>query len=270
MILLDSLRLYSYIIYFTLPKLTYPEWYKPFLKAYLSFKYQCILNCYLPHIFGQYSKFVLYILISILVYILTVYQHRSKDDYLGRYLVTYSFDSKLYDELCDPAELCKPFVDVVPSYPIPAFRPNYNCFIDHEHDNILSPILPSNENLFDFSVSVDVTYLDKTSSRRQRTCFSKYHNFLSLYNHSDFVKMHMHNAWLLGKTDLTISLPSDFFIQPKYLFVFCGTLKLSQICDNSDANTFDYHSFLFVASYLMINVSFLFQLLKSSGTIHFV
>ncbi len=73
----------------------------------------------------------------------------------------------------------------------------------------------------------------------------------------------------MGKTDLTISLPSDFFVQPKYLFVFCGTLKLSQICNNSDANTFDYHSFLFATSYLMINDSFLLQLLKSSGTISF-
>ncbi len=181
----------------------------------------------------------------------------------------YSFDSKLYDELYDPADLRKPFVDVVPSYPIPAFRPNYNRFDDYEYDNILSPILPSIETLFDFPVSVDVTYLDETSSWRQGICYSKYHNFLSLYNHSDFVKMHMHNAWLLGKTDLTISICSDFFVQPKYLFVFCGSLKLSQIYNNCDANTFDYHSFLFATSYLMINDSFLLQLLKSSGTVTF-
>ncbi len=85
---LDSLRLYSHISYFNLPKFTYPERYKLFLKAYLSFIYQFILDCYLPDIFGQYSKFVIYILISILVSFLTVYQHRSKDDYLRRYLVT--------------------------------------------------------------------------------------------------------------------------------------------------------------------------------------
>ncbi len=141
----------------------------------------------------------------------------------------YSFDSKFYDELCDPADLRKPFVDIVPSYPILAFTPNYNHFADHEYANILSPILPSTETLFDFPVSVNVTYIDETSSRRQCICFSKYHNFLSLYNHSDFVKMHMHIAWLLGKTDLSISLSSDFFVQPKYLLVFCCTLKLSQI-----------------------------------------
>ncbi len=94
-------------------------------------------------------------------------------------LLHYSLDSKLYDELCDPADLGKPFVDVVPSYPKAAFRPNYNCFVDHEYDNILSPILPSSETLFDFPVSVDVTYLGETSSRRQHICFSKYHNLLS-------------------------------------------------------------------------------------------
>ncbi len=182
----------------------------------------------------------------------------------------YSFDSKLYDELCDPAKFCMAFVDVVPSYPIPYFRPNYNNFAYHEYDNIFSPILPSTETLFDFPVSVDVTYLGETSSGRQCICFSKYHNFLSLCNHSEFVKMHMHNAWLFGKTDLTISFPSNFFVQPKYLFVFCGTLKLSQICNNSNANTFDYHSFLFATSYLMINNSFLLQLLKSFGTFFFI
>ncbi len=81
--------------------------------------------------------------------------------------------------------------------------------------------------------------------------------------------MHMYNAWLLGMTDLTISLPSDFFVEPKYLLVFCSSLKLSHICDNCDANTFDYHSFLFAASYLMINDFFILQLLESSGTITF-
>ncbi len=156
--------------------------------------------------------------------------------------------------------------------PVTPYQPldqTINRFIEHDYDNILSPILPSTETLFDFPVSVDVTYLDETSSSRQRIYFSKYHNFRSLYNHSDLVKMHMHNAWLLGKTDLSISLHSDFFLQPKYLHVFCGTLKLSQIYDNSYANTFDYHSFLFATSYLMINDSFLLQLLKSSRTISF-
>ncbi len=81
--------------------------------------------------------------------------------------------------------------------------------------------------------------------------------------------MHLHNAWLLGKTNLTIHLPSDYFVQPKYLLDCCGSLKLSEISDNSDANNFDFHSSLFAASYLMINASFLLQFLKTSGTFNF-
>ncbi len=38
--------------------------------------------------------------------------------------------------------------------------------------------------------------------------------------------MHMHNAWLLRKSDLTIDLPSDYSTKSKYLFMFCGTLTL--------------------------------------------
>ncbi len=81
--------------------------------------------------------------------------------------------------------------------------------------------------------------------------------------------MHMHNAWLLGKTDWLIHLPSDYFVQPKYLLIFCGTLKLTEISYNGDVNNFDFHSFLFATSYLMINDSFLLQHLKTSGTVNF-
>ncbi len=112
----------------------------------------------------------------------------------------YSFNSKTYSELTDPADLRKPFVTDVPDYPIPAFRPNSNCFLHHEYHNILSPILTSTNTLYDFPVNVETTYLDVFSARKQRLIFSKYHNFLSFYNHSDFVKMHMHNAWLLKET----------------------------------------------------------------------
>ncbi len=104
---------------------------------------------------------------------------------------------------------------------------------------------------------------------RQLILFSKYGNFFNLYYHSDFIKMHMHNAWLLKKSDLTLDLPLDYFTKPKYLFVFCGTLTLNQICDNRDANTFDYNSFLFAASYLMIQHSFMLQMLNWSGPVSF-
>ncbi len=182
----------------------------------------------------------------------------------------YSFDSKNYSETSDPADLSKAFVDVNPEYPIPTFRPNSNHFLHQDYNHVLSPILTTTNTLYDFPVSVELTYLDVLSARRQCILFSKYHNLLSLYNHSYFIKMHMHNAWLLGKSDLTIELPSDYFTMPKYLFVFCGTLTLNQICDNSDANTFDFHSFLFAASYLMIRDSSCSKCLVDPVPCHFV
>ncbi len=64
----------------------------------------------------------------------------------------YSFNSKTYSELTDPADLRKPFVDFVPDYSIPEFRPNSNRFHHHEYYNILSPILTSTNTLYDFPI----------------------------------------------------------------------------------------------------------------------
>ncbi len=75
-------------------------------------------------------------------------------------LYHYSFDSKNYSELTDQADLRKPFVNVVLDYHIPAFRPNSNHFHHHEYNNILSPILTSTNTLYNFPISVEMTYLD--------------------------------------------------------------------------------------------------------------
>ncbi len=56
---------------------------------------------------------------------------------------------------------------------------------------------------------------------------------------------------------------------PKYLFMFCCTLTLNRICNNRDGNTFDFYSFLFAASYLMIRDSFMLQMLRGSGSVSF-
>ncbi len=77
----------------------------------------------------------------------------------------------------------------------------------------------------------------------------------------------MHGFW--GKLTTNLPLPYEYFSEPKYLFVFCGTLKLIDVCDNRDANTFDYHSFLFAASYWMIKDLFMLQILKGSGPVSF-
>ncbi len=139
-----------------------------------------------------------------------------------------------------------------------------------DYNHVLSPILTTTNTLYDIPVSVELTYLNVLSTRRQHILFSKYHNFLSLYNHSDFIKMHMHNAWLFRKSNLTIELQSHYFTKPKYIFMFCGTLTPNQICDNRDANSFDFHWGFFAASYLMIRDSFMLQMLKGSVPCHFV
>ncbi len=84
----------------------------------------------------------------------------------------YSFNFKNYSELTDPVDLRKTFVDVVPDYPIPAFRPNSYRFLHHKYHNILSPILTSSNTLYDFPVSVEMKYLDVISARRQHIIFS--------------------------------------------------------------------------------------------------
>ncbi len=181
----------------------------------------------------------------------------------------YTFDSKLYTESSDPRDLRNSFVDTIPEYPFPAFRPNQIRFLFESYDNILAPIIPSSETLLDFPFSVDVTYFNSESSGRQCIYFTKYQAFLNLYNHSDFVKMHIHNAWHFEKSDLTISLSTDFFTEPKFVYIFCGTMKLSDIYEDSDVNNFNFHTSLFASTYLMIDDAFIFKILQTSGDVNF-
>ncbi len=71
----------------------------------------------------------------------------------------YSFDSKNYSESTDPADRRKAFVDIMPELPIPAFRPNSNHFLPQDYNHVLSPILTTTTTLYDFPVSVELTYL---------------------------------------------------------------------------------------------------------------
>ncbi len=160
-------------------------------------------------------------------------------------------------------------MDVIPKYPFPAHHPNTNRLVAHSYDNVLLIILPSDDMLYVFPVLAIYTSIFSHYTGRQCIYFSKIHSFLSLYNHSDFLKIHMYNTWLMGKTDTTMNLPVKYFLSPKHLIVFCAGLNLYEICDEQDDNNFDYHSFPFAASYLMINDSFLFHLFKTSGSVRY-
>ncbi len=42
-----------------------------------------------------------------------------------------------------------------------------------------------------------------------------------------FSKIHMHNVWLLERSELKFDLPEDFFDSPLKLFLFCGNVKIT-------------------------------------------
>ncbi len=96
------------------------------------------------------------------------------------------------------------FVEVIPQYPLKVLDPNSNRLVVHSNHKVLLPILPSDDVLYDFPVLVYLTYLSSHLTGRQCIYFSKVHSFLSWYNHSDFIKMHMHNSWLLEKMILQL------------------------------------------------------------------
>ncbi len=111
-------------------------------------------------------------------------------------------------------------IEVIPKYPFQALNPKFNRSVMHSYRDMLQPILPSDDVLHDIPVSVIITHLSSQYTGRPCIYFCNIHSLLCLYNHLDFIKMHMHNAWLLGKTDLTINLPADYFVSPKHLFIF--------------------------------------------------
>lgn len=77
----------------------------------------------------------------------------------------------------------------------------------------------------------------------------------------------MHGSWNKQKW-LLIYLMIFLNLQIIY-FIFCGSLNLYQPCDHYDTNHFDFHSFIFTSSYLMINYFFLVLLLNTAGTVSY-
>ncbi len=76
----------------------------------------------------------------------------------------------------------------------------------------------------DFPMKINVYFLNK-AWERQCVIFTESHTFLALYNHSHFIRMHVHNEWLLQKEECYILLPELFFETQDYLFLFCGTFQ---------------------------------------------
>ncbi len=79
--------------------------------------------------------------------------------------------------------------------------------------------------------------------------------------------MHMDNAWLLKKAEIIIILPEELSEYPQDLFMFCGSLNFKDICHLNDINNFVSTKFIFAASYLIINDSYMVSLLKIAGSV---
>ncbi len=60
-----------------------------------------------------------------------------------------------------------------PEYPFPAHHPTSNHLLAHLYHNVLLPILPSDDMLYDFPVSVIFTYISSRYTGRQHIYFSK-------------------------------------------------------------------------------------------------
>lgn len=101
-------------------------------------------------------------------------------------------------------------------------------------------------------MEIEIYYFDRKYVR-QRILLFKAHNFLALYNHSGFIRMHVHNAWFMQLSKLVIILPELLFETPDHLFIFCGTFQLQGLCDSFEMNKFSFEKFMFAASCLMRN-----------------
>jgi hypothetical protein len=173
----------------------------------------------------------------------------------------HDIPSLQYDEFQDPSLLAETFYcPASPKYPFKHHVkiPERHKFVDYKHS--LQPILNTDTVFPDFPISV-IFYIGVIG--RQRIYLDDVHTLLALYNHSDFLKMHMHNAWLLGKSEITVVLPEELFSDKNHLFVFCGSYSLLSLCPDEDISFFDFELFLFAASYLMIHDDFLLSMLQS-------
>jgi hypothetical protein len=169
-----------------------------------------------------------------------------------------------YNENFDPSDLTLAFYS--PAIPIDQYvhrLPIENRMKLVDYDHCLKPIvnLIASDTVFhDFPFSVTF-YIGELG--RQRIILNDVHTLIALYNHSDFLKMHFHNAWLLGKTELTIVLPEELFPNSNHLFTFCGSYSIISFCPDRDVSCFNFETFLFAAAYLMIHDDFLLSILHT-------
>ncbi len=84
----------------------------------------------------------------------------------------------------DPSFYHKFYSEEIPSFPVKASCSKHEKFKKQSYINALSYIMRSTDTFHDFPVTVNVFYSNQAG--RQHIYFSNRHQFICLYNHSDF------------------------------------------------------------------------------------
>ena len=170
-----------------------------------------------------------------------------------RYLFTH------YSEHLDPAAISSDHqIPIVPPNPFIIYAPVNERFPFHSYSLTSSPILPSPDSHVVLPYHVTFIY-GEANQFRSHLCPS---DLLSFYNHSSFLRMHLHNQWLLGNHIITISLPEEFFVTHAHLAVFCGTFPLLGLCPQGNVCYLNFPSLISAAGYLLTSDHFLFSILS--------
>ncbi len=85
---------------------------------------------------------------------------------------------------------------------------------------------------------------------------------ISLYVYT--TTLHIHNAWLLERSEMEIDFPTDLFDSPLKLFLFCRNMKIIDLVEKDNIASFDFHTLIFAATYLMIDDKYLVAILNFS------
>jgi len=160
-----------------------------------------------------------------------------------------------YNADSDPTDWSSQELPIVPVDPCQS-----DTLASHDlvcYDHVLRPLSRKAGHIVDFPFQIPHIYLEGNEGR-QRIFDLTVDDFIALYNHSDWVKMHCHNQHWLGNTEIDIVLPPEFFVSVFHFYAICGSVRLG------DLDTFNYLEFLLVCSYMMINEDLILWFLRST------
>jgi hypothetical protein len=155
-----------------------------------------------------------------------------------------SYDGNLFDW---KSKITYP---IIPSPPFknrisPTERNTLTCY-----ENCLMPILEDDLFSFDFPLTFNIRI--SQNGRQHIINFNDPHKFIDLYNHSEFIRIHLHNMWLLDHDNFNIDLPEDIFPTPDHVYIFCGSAHLYAISTTKDVTSINLMTLLDAAFFLQL------------------